>query len=245
MLLDHFHPPLSLELGWREFHAEWVAAIAADIREQLPDEWRIEPHVEFHASGPTGAMRSAAACAASTAVDTEPPNFPDTGWNPPEPARSVYCEWPTDQIGIRVENGSYSPSLLGAVEFASPAHRDRSARRTGFVARCHSILAQGAGLIVVDVVTHETVNLHSSLLRRLGRRRCGVSTRPLVSVFRAFRRATGAPCELQVWEHELKVGQPLPKVPLFLRAGPMLVLDLDAAYRRTCSQMRIPTDERV
>src|SRR5207302_6918246 len=35
-LLDHFHPPLSLERRWESFHAAWTGSLADDLNRRLP-----------------------------------------------------------------------------------------------------------------------------------------------------------------------------------------------------------------
>ena len=35
-LLDHFHPPLSLERRWESFHAAWSGSLADALNRTLP-----------------------------------------------------------------------------------------------------------------------------------------------------------------------------------------------------------------
>lgn len=35
-LLDHFHPPLSLERHWESFHATWAGSLADTLSRQVP-----------------------------------------------------------------------------------------------------------------------------------------------------------------------------------------------------------------
>ena len=49
-LLDHFHPPLSVERRWESFHARWAAAIADALNDgRLPARYFAE--MQIH-SGP-------------------------------------------------------------------------------------------------------------------------------------------------------------------------------------------------
>ena len=36
-LLDHFHPPLSLERHWESFHAAWSGSLADALNHILPE----------------------------------------------------------------------------------------------------------------------------------------------------------------------------------------------------------------
>ncbi|MBY0456241.1 MAG: hypothetical protein K2V38_02770 [Gemmataceae bacterium] len=59
--------------------------------------------------------------------------------------------------------------LVAAVELVSPANKDRESHRRAFATKCAGYLAQGIALIVVDVVTNRSGNLHAEILEVLGR----------------------------------------------------------------------------
>jgi hypothetical protein len=44
---------------------------------------------------------------------------------------------------------------------------------------------------------------------------------------------------LDVWREPMAVGQPLPTLPLWLRGGPCLAVELEATYQRTCIEQRV------
>jgi hypothetical protein len=44
---------------------------------------------------------------------------------------------------------------------------------------------------------------------------------------------------LDVWQQVLEVGKSLPKMPLWLKGGLCLPVELDATYERTCRELRI------
>jgi hypothetical protein len=50
------------------------------------------------------------------------------------------------------------------------------------------------------------------------------------------RKGTAA---VDVWREPLAVGQPLPTLPLWLRGGLCLPVELEATYERTCVEQRI------
>src|SRR5579884_967887 len=38
-LLDHFHPPLSVDRPWEGVHGAWAAAIAGRLNDELPEDY--------------------------------------------------------------------------------------------------------------------------------------------------------------------------------------------------------------
>jgi hypothetical protein len=103
-----------------------------------------------------------------------------------------------------------------------------------------AVLSAGAGLVVVDVVTDRLANLHAALLEKLDEDRLSPLSGPYVGAYRLCRSEVEPRSRLQIWHVPLAIGEPLPTVPLCLRVGPTLPLELDATYRRTCEQLRIP-----
>jgi hypothetical protein len=45
--------------------------------------------------------------------------------------------------------------------------------------------------------------------------------------------------ELSVWQEALVVGQPLPKMPLWLRNGLCMPVELEETYEQTCRELRL------
>lgn len=230
MLLDHFRPPLSHEIGWKGFHNQWASVMAADLNTRLPPGWRAYSEVEFGIEIDVGVTTWETGIGSS---------------QPEEPMRAPTATIPfmllTDRIEVKIVNRSYSPSLVGAIELVSPANKDRPEHRNAFVAKCQSILQDGAGLVIIDVVTERRANLHVSLMEQLQHSEGNDAFDLYASAYRPIRSSDGE-TQLQVWLESLALGAPLPSVPLFLRVGPMMRIDLDATYRTTCEQLRIPLE---
>jgi hypothetical protein len=97
---------------------------------------------------------------------------------------------------------------------------------------------KGWGWPSVDVVTSRRADLHGELLPRLG----AEATRPLDAELVATSHRPvdrdGQP-GLEIWLESLKVGEPLPSLPLWLRGSLCLHVDLDVTDDRTCRQQRI------
>jgi hypothetical protein len=144
----------------------------------------------------------------------------------------------TDVVEVLVYDEREGPTLAGAIELVSPANKDRPAHREAFVSKCATLLQQGVGLIVVDVVTGRSASLHAEFLARYQSAPSNVGASDLYVVsYRPVSRS-GEP-GLDIWEETLQLGRPLPTVPLGLRGGLCLPVDLDTTYDHTRQKLRI------
>jgi hypothetical protein len=233
-LLDHFHPPLFPERAWESMHAAWANAIMARLNEALlPPVYFAEAQVhvgsrvevdvttwEQHSSG------TRAADAGNGPIAT----LPAEAWAPPAPALVIPAVFP-DEIEVQVRGGPTGAHLVAAVELVSPGNKDRPDARQAFAAKCASYLQLGIGLVVVDVVTERRANLHDQLIRLLQQPETFLwPAAPVVYAvaYRPGRRKEGD--QIDCWPHPLAVGQTMPVVPLALRDGPTLPLDLEGTY---------------
>jgi hypothetical protein len=216
-LLDHFRPPLSGEHHWESFHGAWAFEIMRTLnRRVLPPHCFAEAQVHV---GSRVKMENSAPPATSLVM---PAVFPD-------------------EIEIQVFHQSGGAILVGAIEFVSPANKDRPETRRAFTDKCASYLQQGIGLVVVDVVTERHANLHDELIRRLEQPATFAFPQPtpLYAVaYRPSRRDTGD--QIEIWLSPLTLGQPLPTMPLALRGVATIPVDLVATYTATCEDSRLP-----
>jgi hypothetical protein len=143
--------------------------------------------------------------------------------------------------GVVVEVGVFSrsggPQLAGAIELISPANKDRLLHREAFVSKCVTYLQAGVGLVLVDVVTDRSADLHRELLKRLGMGDPGPGPELSGSAYRPTER-NGVKV-LDLWRETIKVGEHLPTLPLWLRGGLCLPVELEATYERTCIEQRV------
>jgi hypothetical protein len=131
-------------------------------------------------------------------------------------------------------------NLRAAIELVSPANKDRPSHRRAFAAKCASYLAQGAAVVVVDVVTERLANMHAEItdLLQLGAAAGWQSVTNLYTV--AYRTVpAGEQAALEMWTEALAIGSPLPRIPLWLEPDLCLPLDLEPSYTATCESLRI------
>jgi hypothetical protein len=132
-------------------------------------------------------------------------------------------------------------TLVAAVEFVSPANKDRPEHRRLFVAKCAALLQKGVCVSIVDVVTVRQFNLYADLREMIGQADLSLGTEPpyLYAVtLRGRKRIRQRPL-LDTWFYPLTLGQPLPPLPIWLDADLHVTLDLEASYEDTCRVLRI------
>jgi hypothetical protein len=230
-LLDHFHPPLHGPRRWEGFHHAWATFIATQLnQEPLPPGYFAESEIRV---GPE--------------LDLDEPTLVLPGatvvWAPAGPEISAKVDFAhLDSYEIRVYQDLGGAELRAAIELVSPANKDREGRRRTFAAKCAGYLKHGVGVLIVDVVTARTANLHAELFDVLevkGRRAAWESPTGLYAV--AYRPVTvrKAP-RVEGWPEALALGEPLPVMPLWLAVDLCVPVRLEDSYLATCRSLRIP-----
>src|SRR5207237_301196 len=87
-----------------------------------------------------------------------------TTWAPPAPPLTMPAVFP-EGFEVRVFSTEAGPVLVGAVELVSPRNKDRADSRRAFATKCANYLYHGISLIIVDIVTARTANLHNETMR--------------------------------------------------------------------------------
>lgn len=118
-LLDHFHPPLSVNRPWEGFHSTWATVIAQQLNESvLPNEYVAIPYVRL------GIAVEVDVAAMQSSGNLLPARTGDRTWAPMEPAWSVPVAWDQrDLFEVRILRQEDSPKLAGAIGLVSPAKR--------------------------------------------------------------------------------------------------------------------------
>jgi hypothetical protein len=236
-LLDHFHEPLWPNRQWHSFHNAWATFIASEVNKHLPEGYFAEGNVEFNIEIDVAALRQPGE-----------PAIVESSWTPPAPVMTLPFTSTTDVVEVLIYETSGGARVVGAIELVSPANKDRDETRSAFVSKCASYLQQGIGLAIVDVVTTRKANLHGLLMNRVSSGTSNWSSDLYAVAYHPVQEKAQPPLgprngdikkNLDVWPYGLQIGQPLPTLPLCLKGGLSLPLDLEASYMRTCQEYRI------
>jgi hypothetical protein len=235
-LLDHFHPPLSAERRWESFHSNWATKIADALTERwLPPNYIAEEHAHLGPSVEIDVATFERDSSARGAVATVSPKV----WTPPAPDAVIPSVIP-DTFEVRILNTDTGPKLVAAIELISPGNKDRAAERRAFAVKCASYLYQGIGLIIVDIVTSRRANLHNEVLRVMEAPDAPHLARKVSLYAAAYRplRRRGKD-QLEIWRAPLALREPLPTLPLSLRADLVIPVDFEATYAEACRRKRL------
>jgi hypothetical protein len=237
-LLDHFHPPLSIERPCEGIHSAWASTIAARLNEdQLPPDYFAMPLVTAggRVEVDVGTFHS------TSAADAGNGSVATAVWAPPRPQLSAAVDFlDADSYEVQVLQQLGGPKLRAAIELVSPANKDRPGHRQAFAVKCAAYLQRGVSVVVVDLVTERTANLHAELTRVLGREESlgWQSASELYAVaYHPVRDAGGG--RIDAWPEALAVGAALPTLPLWLEDELCVPLRLEESYRATCTSLRI------
>ena len=224
--------PVEGVCGWTAVHHGWSAAVAELLNDALVPPWRAEPHLfsgfEVDVAGVERGL-----------PDPLYDDLVPTTFDPP-PATGVV---PLNPLGFEVEVEIFQSRggrrLVAAIEFVSPANKIGRANRAAFAAKCESLLSRGLGVCIVDTVTDARRSLYAALLHRTG-----VADPPddMLYAVSLHPLERGGELTADVWYHPLSLGGPLPTLPLFLKGGPCLKVDLQEAYDLAVDRLKLGRD---
>jgi hypothetical protein len=235
-LLDHFHPPLHGPRRWEGFHHAWATFIAQQLnQETLPPDYYAESEISL---GPELEIDVATMelTSSSTGDGT-------ALWSPPRPTITAKVDFAhLDSYEVRIYQDVGGAELRAAIELISPSNKDRESSRRTLAAKCGSYLRHGIGVVLIDVVTARTANLHAELFDILdvkSRRPPWMSPTGLYAI--AYRAVTvrNKP-RVEAWPEILRLGEKLPVLPLWLSLDSCVPLRLEDSYLTTCRSLRIP-----
>lgn len=193
MLMRGLHPAHH----WDSFHSNWATRIADALNERaLPDGYLAEEHTHVGSVEiDVASFRSEGAPGASSS------------WTPPAPTSRIAWAVP-DTFEVRILTDRGGATLVGVIELVSPGNKDRAEQRRAFAAKCVGFLQQGASLVLVDVVTTRTANLHNEIALLLGAPE--VAMPEAVSLYVAAWRplVDGGTPSVDIWTMPCEVGAP-------------------------------------
>jgi hypothetical protein len=239
-LLDHFHPPLHGPRRWEGFHHAWATTIAQQLnQETLPAGYYAEPEISL---GPTLEI-DVATVELTTEAKPSASRIATAVWSPPRPRFAPRVDFAhLDTYEVRVFEDLGGAELRAAIELVSPANKDRAGSRRTFAAKCAGYLQHGINVVIVDVVTARSANLHRELadvLELKGRPAAWESETGLYAV--AYRPVTvQVRPRVEIWPEELGLGRELPTMTLWLALDLCVPLALETSYIAACRSLRIP-----
>jgi hypothetical protein len=234
--MDHFRPPLSQRRHWDSFHGAWAEAMAQQLNQSLlPERYYAEARTKLGGQ-----------------VEIDVATYEENGrgklaeggvaiWAPPKPAATVPLEFSDpDLFEVQVFTDQEGPRLVGAVELVSPANKDRPSNRRMFAVKCANYLQEGIGVMVVDVVTQRSGNLHSELQQLLQVQEL-IAPKGTQELYAAAYRTRPAKekMNLDIWAETLTLGGSLPTLPLWIAPDQSVPLDLEQTYLAACTARRI------
>jgi hypothetical protein len=237
-LRDHFHSPVKNFASWEELHGGWPATIAYRLNSTLPPQYRcgLKVHV--------GQLVELDVATFERDEETQPhaDSLPAAGsrWEAVAPTLLLETEeLAPAEYEVRVYDMTRASRLVAAVELVSPSNKDRFQSRAAFVDKCHAMLQQEVCVAIVDPVTSLSANLYAELAARLGAKPPTIADCSIYAVSCRTRPGRKG-VRVEAWQHELRIGTPLPTLPLWLTETFAVDLELEATYEDTCRGLRIP-----
>jgi Protein of unknown function (DUF4058) len=237
-LLDHFHQPLFPTHSWESFHARWATAIADSLDRLLPPRYFAEVHAHL-GSRVEADVEEFEATTKDTTNGLAGGTVALQTWAPPVATQSMPVLFP-DDFEVRVMDTRDGATLVAVIELISPGNKDRPEARQAFAAKCSAYLQRGVGLVMVDIVTNRLSNLHNELVRLLGNP--DGFAMPEGSIFYAVAYQPVRREErnwIDQWPTTFAVGDSLPTLPLALRGGFYVPVDLEKTYADARQRTRL------
>lgn len=239
-LRDHFHPPVANECGWPSIHMTWAVDVIEQLNGQLlPKGYRAEGEVCLGGSLEVDVGTLDSLNGHSFDTNGNGAGTATLPWAPPAPTITFPLQ-SYDLFEVRILDTRSGRPLVAAIEFVSPGNKDRDEARAAFVSKISDLIHSGIGVVVIDIVTSRSANLHNELAASLN---LAASTTmrpeepPYIVSYAPFKHlgSGGVNC----WPHRLAIGQPIPEIPLALSGGPIVRLDLETAYESACRKNRL------
>lgn len=215
------------ERGWNGLHHLWQSEMLRWIRPQLPDGYRVyvgsvplltvdapdgRPDVSVHNWQPAPEVPAAA----GGPTDAFAPDAESVATFELDPQTAVHIEL----------NGK----LIAAVEIVSPRNKDRPDSRERYAGRYYGYLRQGVHLLLIDVLPRpKGFSFADAVAADIG-----VEQPPCPVPFAvSYRVGEPVPDGTLVarWVRPLRVGDPLPTIPLALNVRQYVTVDLEHTYR--------------
>jgi len=244
-LRDHFRLPAFKYASWESVHAAWPTCIVMSLASKLPPPYVAHPAIRSGAFAEVGGGAYEKGDAFAHSSGNGNGAVATAVWAPPHATLTVETNLPAqDEYEVRVYDADRGLHLVAAIELVSPANKDRPENRRAFVAKCAAFLQKQVSVTIIDLVTIRSQNLYGELLDFIDRVDPLLGAEP-PAIYAVACRATkttvkpGSPWQLETWFEPLRIGQPLPTLPLWLADDLAVPLDLEGSYEETCKVLRI------
>lgn len=223
------------ERGWDSVHPFWLAYLVEWIQPRLPEGYRAflggVPALTV-ASGPGKPDVSV------RQWGTSPPGeagATDTAVLEPDLEASVTFRL-DPQLAVHID---FHGRLIAALELVSPRNKDRADAKETYANRYLGYLRLGVHLLLVDVLPRPKGYSFSDAITSS----LGLELPPLPPPFAAAYRvgevipvADDLGSLVGLWRRPLRIGQPLPPLPLPLSVHRAVVVDLEETYQRAAKR---------
>lgn len=218
--------------GWNSLHIVWQTTLLAQLQERLPDGYRAyigsvpaltidapngRPDLNVRAWKPTAAPGSPVPAAA-------PDPFADE-------AVAVFELDPQTALHIDLHG-----QLIAAVEIVSPRNKDRPDFRERYTGRYFGYLRQSVHLLLIDILPRPIeFSFADAVAADLGIEQppCPV---PFAVSYRVGEPVPGGTLVARQL-CPLRVGEPLPTIPLALSVHQAVMIDLEHTYREAARRV--------
>ena len=223
------------ERGWDSVHPFWLAYLVEWVQPRLPEGYKAflggVPALTV-ASGngkPDVSVRQWAPLPAAEAVTA------DTAVLEPDLEASVAFRL-DPQPAVHVD---FHGRLIAAIEIVSPRNKDRADAKETYGNRYLGYLRLGVHLMLVDVLPRPRGYSFSDVITSS----LGIELPPLPPPFAAaYRVGEVVPVGddvgslMGLWRRPLRIGQPLPTLPLPLSVHRAIVIDMEETYLRAAKR---------
>jgi len=217
------------ERGWDSVHPVWLTYLLEYVQEQLPEGYKA-----FLGGVPSLTVDS------GRGKQWGPEQAPETltsGTGVLEPDLEASAAFRLDpQRAIHVD---FHGQLIAALELVSPRNKDRADAKETYANRYLGYLRLGVHLLLVDVLPRPKGYSFSDAITG----GLGIELPPLPPPFAAaYRVGEVVPVGddmgslVGVWRRALRVGQPLPTLPLPLTVHQAIPIDLEETYQRAAKR---------
>jgi hypothetical protein len=216
--------------GWEGMHIFWMTELARALRATLPPGYRA-----VIGSSPLVAIGVAPVKPdVGVTNGSAPPNGPTSppARPTPEPDVEVAVATLEEDTTVQVERDG---RLIAAVELISPRNKDRPAAREQSAGRYPNYLRGGVHLLLIDVHRRPLdFSFARAVVEGLGLT-IPAPDAPTAVSYRVGPAAAQGGRLLGLWQQPLRVGEPLPTMPLPLTPDDVVWVELEPTYSRAAA----------